>query len=127
VFGLRHLQNHPSYDEAVSIRVDLTALAAEVARFGPSALLITTSTAGPPHVSSVLVTIDGEDLVMPGGRTTRLNASEHPAVTLVWASDADSDYCLVVDALAQAEPEETLRAQPTSAVLHRLASAVRPR
>ena len=111
----------------MSIPVDLAELQAEVSRFGARALLVTTSPAGPPHVSSVLVTFDGEHLAMRGGRTTRLNASEHPAVTIVWVSAVEADYCLIVDAIAREETDEILRARPTSAVLHRLAGEAKSR
>jgi hypothetical protein len=111
----------------VSISVDLAELQAEASRFGAGALLVTTSTAGPPHVSSVLVTFDGEELAMRVGRKTRVNVSEHAAITLVWMSGGDPDYCLIVDALAREEAEETIVAHPTSAVLHRLAGGATSR
>jgi hypothetical protein len=72
------------------------------------------------------VTFDGEDLVMRVGRTTQLNASEHPAVTLVWVAGGDAEFCLIVDGVARAA-DETLLAHPASAVLHRLGGAVGPR
>jgi hypothetical protein len=105
----------------VSITVDLAELHAEVSRFGASAFLVTTSTGGSPHVSSVLVTFERDNLAMGVGHRTRANATEHPAVTLVWPAGVNGDYCLIVDAAAQLPPAETLLVRPTSAVLHRLA------
>ncbi len=107
----------------MSIAVDLAELPAHVSRFGSSALLVTTSTEGPPHISSVLVTFEGDDLAMRAGRRTRANAAEHPAVTLVWPAGPGGGYCLIVDAAAREGPAETLLVRPTSAVLHRLAQA----
>jgi hypothetical protein len=111
----------------VSIPVDLAAVRAQITRFGPSAILVTTSAVGPPHVSSVVVTIDGDNLVMGAGRRTRANVVEHPAVALVWAAPIDPDYCLIVDAVVDAtineRPGDNLVVRPTSAVLHRLANA----
>ena len=106
----------------MSIPVDLGALGAEISKFDAGALLVTTSADGPPHVSSVLVTFDGDELEMGVGRKTRANAAAHPPVTLVWPAGAGADYCLIVDATARAGPDERLLARPTSAVLHRLAS-----
>jgi hypothetical protein len=48
---------------------------------------------------------------------------EHPAVVLVWSGAIDPDYCLIVDATVDEPPGESLVVRPTSAVLHRLASA----
>lgn len=107
----------------MSIPVDLAALHAQVTRFGPVALLVTTSNDGPPHVSSVLVTFAGDNLTMGAGRTTRANVVDRPAVVLVWSAAIDPDYCLIVDAAVDEPPGENLVVRPTSAVLHRLASA----
>jgi hypothetical protein len=107
----------------VSIPVDLAALSEQIARFGPSALLVTTSPDIRPHISSVLVTIEGESLVMGAGRGTRANAAERRAVTIVWPAESGGDFCLIVDAEAAESPAERLVVRPTSAVLHRVAGA----
>jgi hypothetical protein len=107
----------------VSIAVDLAELPAHISRFGPSAFLVTSSTDGPPHVSSVVVTVAGDRLDVPAGRKTRANVAERPAVTLVWPGDPDGDYCLIVDGAAGVGTTEDLLVRPTSAVLHRLAKA----
>jgi hypothetical protein len=107
----------------VSLAVDLAELPAHISRFGSSAFLVTSSAEGPPHVSSVLVTVAGDNLEVPVGRKTRANVAERPAVTLVWWGDPDGDYCLIVDAAAGVGTKENLLVRPTSAVLHRLAKA----
>lgn len=107
----------------MSIPVDLAALRAQITRFGPGAILVTTSDGGPPHVASVVVTFAGENLEMGAGRTTRVNVARHPAVALVWSGPIDPDYCLIVDATVDEPPGESLAVRPTAAVLHRLASA----
>jgi hypothetical protein len=104
----------------VSLRVDLAALPAEIARFGAGALLATAPAAGPPHVSSVWVTVAGADLAMRVGRTTLANVVARPTVTLAWPS-IDGEYCLVVDADTLEATPERFVVRPTSAVLHRLA------
>ncbi len=112
-----------SYDDTVSIPVDLAALRAQIQRFGSNAILVTTSDDGPPHVSSVVVTFAGDDLAMGAGRRTRANVAQHPDVALVWTAEIDPDYCLIVDAVVDEPPGESLIVRPTAAVLHRLASA----
>jgi hypothetical protein len=107
----------------MSIPVDLAALQDQISQFGSSALLVTTSTEGPPHVASVVVTFEAGDLSMRVGRRTLANASGHPAVALVWPAGTGGDYCLIVDATTRDEPADVLVVRPTSAVLHRLASA----
>lgn len=107
----------------MSVAVDLTALQAQILQFGPSALLVTTSTDAAPHVASVLVTFDGDTLAMRVGRQTRANAAAYPMVALVWPAGSEGDYCLIVDATARDVAGETLLAQPTAAVLHRVAHA----
>jgi hypothetical protein len=107
----------------VSIPVDLDALRAQVSRFGSHALLVTTSPSGPPHVSSVIVGFDGDNLAMGAGRKTRANVAEHPEVALVWSNEVDKDYCLIVDAVTESVVVETLMVRPTTAVLHRVATA----
>jgi hypothetical protein len=95
----------------------------QIARFGPGALLVTTSSEGPPHVSSVTVRFAGDHLAMGAGRTTRANVAEHPAVALVWSGGTDPDHCLIVDALVHESADDSLVVRPASAVLHRLATA----
>jgi hypothetical protein len=107
----------------VSIPVELAALREHIARAGARAILVTVSADARPHVASVLVAYDHDDLVMRAGRRTRTNAAERPAVTIVWTAPIDDDYCLIVDAAALegTRDSETLVVRPTSAVLHRLA------
>jgi hypothetical protein len=104
----------------VSIPVELADLPTHIARIGPSALLVTNSSAGPPHVSSVAVTLDGDNLTMGAGRKTRANAGANPAVTIVWPA-VDGEHCLIVDGQARDTTSDPFAIVPTSAVLHRLA------
>jgi hypothetical protein len=105
----------------VSIPVELADLPAQVARFGSRALLVTNSIDGPPHVASVVVTLEQRDLSMRAGTKTRANVNANPAVTIVWTAGSEADHCLVVDGTALGASAETLIVSPTSAVLHRLA------
>ena len=117
--GLRSLR---PYDVPVSVRVDLESLPAEIARAGATAFVVTVSAEGPPHVASVIVTLEGDHLSMGAGRTTRGYAAARPAVTLIWAVAHGGEYCLIVDGEAREEPMEKINVWPTSAVLHRLAT-----
>ena len=107
----------------MSIPVDLESLPDEIERFGANALLVSNSPEGPPHVSSVIVTVEGGNLTMGAGRRTRTNTRQRPEVTLVWTSAEVTEHCLIVDGTALAQPAEHLIVKPTSAVLHRLAAA----
>lgn len=104
----------------MSVPVNLDELGGRIQRFGRRALLVTTSADGPPHVSSVLVAVNGDKLVMGAGRKTRANVAEHPAVALVWTATDEEEFCLIVDGTAQ-EDADGLAVSPTSAILHRLA------
>ncbi len=105
----------------MTIPVELTDLPSHIARLGAHALLVTNSTDGPPHVASVIVTVDRDDLVMGAGRRSRANAVASPAVTLVWP-EVDGEHCLIVDGTAGGGSAEPFRVRPASAILHRLAT-----
>jgi hypothetical protein len=107
----------------MSVPVELAALRAQIARYGPDAFLVTTATDAPPHVSSVRVEATDEEITMGCGRQTGVNAIAHPAVSLLWPPGPDAGYCLIVDAVVQGTPGRTLTVQPTSAVMHRVAGA----
>jgi hypothetical protein len=107
----------------VSVVVDLATLPAQIERFGPRALLVTTSAGGPPHVASVVVRVAGDRLEMGAGRKTRANATERPEVVVVWIAPDENEHCLVLDGRAEETAAGELAVTPTSAVLHRLAGA----
>ena len=105
----------------MSIAVALEQLRDEVARRGDAAFVVTTGDDG-PHVVSVRVAWDGDDLVAGAGNRTAANVGARPAVSLLWPSTFD-DYSLIVDGTAAAA-DGTLRVAPVRAVLHRSAAAV---
>ncbi len=108
----------------VSVPVELSALEAEIARHGDVAFLVTTSAGGRPHVVSVQVAVGDGVLTMGAGRSSRRNAAEVSAVTLLWADTPEGEYCLLVDGDATViDDAERIDVQPTSAILHRLAGA----
>ena len=106
----------------MSIPVDLADLPTQISQLGSSALLVTNSGEGPPHVSSVVVTSERGVLAMGAGRRTCVNVGVNPAMTLVWPA-VDGEHCLIVDGRAEDATSEILTMLPTSAVLHRLAKA----
>lgn len=108
----------------MSVPVDLAALAAEIARFGEVAFLVTTAPGTRPHVVSVRVASTDGVLTMSAGRTSRANAAGAPEVALCWPGAPDGEYCLLVDGRAVVDDvAETVRVTPTAAILHRLAGA----
>lgn len=102
----------------MSIPVELSNLAATLARYR-FAYLMTTSTSGAPHAVAVSVQMQGAELVInPIGRRTSNNARAHPAVGLVWPPPTETDYSLIVDGQATVG-EGSMRIIPQRAVLHR--------
>ncbi len=106
----------------MSVAVDLATLHEQIERFGARALLASTAADGPPHVSSVLVTVEVGVLIMGAGRKSRANAAAHPAVSVVWTHANEHEYCLIVDGLAAENDAGAFVVTPTSAILHRLAN-----
>ena len=104
----------------MSISVSLDQLRDEVARRGDAAFVVTTGDDG-PHVVSVRVAWEGDDLLAGAGNRTTTNVGARPAVSLLWPSGLD-DYSLIVDGTASAA-DGTLRVAPVRAVLHRSAAA----
>lgn len=106
----------------MSVPIELAQLHEEIGRYGPHAHLVSVNASGEPHVVSVLVHPDGDRLVTGAGRTTAVNISTNPAVTLLWAAPPGEDYSLIVDGTAGA-PDDRVVVRPTAAVRHRVATA----
>ena len=104
----------------MSIPVALDQLRDEIARRGDGAFVVTTGEDG-PHVVSVRVAWEGDDLVGGAGNRTAGNVAARPSVSLLWPSTFD-DYSLIVDGTASAT-DGSLRVAPVRAVLHRSAAA----
>jgi len=112
--------------EIMSIPVDLSNLASEIARYR-FAYLMTANDNGAPHAVAVAAGLQAGELVVDGiGSHTRVNALQRPAVGLVWPPRSESGYSLIVDGQA-AVVGTSLRITPTRAVLHRPAPAPEPR
>jgi hypothetical protein len=105
---------------AVSIAVSLDQLRHEVARRGDAAFVVTTGDDG-PHVVSVRIGWDADELVAGAGNRTTANLAARPVASLLWPSSFD-DYSLIVDGTASAV-DGSLRITPVRAVLHRSAAA----
>lgn len=105
----------------MSISVDLAHLRDEIAARGDAAFAITVGDHG-PHVVSVRVRWDGDDLVGGAGSRTATNVGAHPAVTLLWPSATFEDFSLLVDGTASVT-DDVVRFTPERAVLHRSAEA----
>jgi hypothetical protein len=114
----------------VTEKVDLTGLPDRIDEYGPAAYLVTVGEGGAPHVVSVTVERAGTTLRLATGNTSRRNASVNPVVTLLWPAGPDGQYSLLVDgraaAGARAGADGQLEIEPTSAILHRVASGHGP-
>ncbi len=114
---------------AVSIPVDLDALADTIAERGPVAYFLTGGPDGRPHATHAVVEVVDGALRVPAGRKTARNAGERPAVSFLWPPAEEGGYSLIVDGDAVVEGPEDDRVAvvaPTFAVLHRPADHASP-
>jgi hypothetical protein len=102
----------------MSIAVAIDHLGDEMARFGPSAFVLTTSDDGRAHISHVEVTLVDGVLRCTGGRRSAGNAGTRPQIAVLWPPRDTDGFSLIVDADATVDGSE-LRLTPTKAVLHR--------
>jgi len=105
----------------MSIAVTLDELRREISARGDAAFAVSVGEDG-PHVVSLRVRWDGDDLVGGAGNRTATNVSTRPAITLLWPSARFDDFSLLVDGTAVAGDGQ-LRITPAKAVLHRSAEA----
>ena len=108
----------------MSIPVSLERLKDETQRVGTMPYLLTVSDDERPHCTAIAVQWDGDELCMAPGNRTMTNVASRPAVTLLWPPAEPGGYSLIVDAMVTktggtGAGDNTLRAQPTNAVLHR--------
>ena len=105
----------------MSVAVALDRLAEQVDKLGPGAFLISVGPDGKSHVVSVLVRLEGDDLVAEAGRTSRANLGANPKATMLWAPLAGEPYSLIVDGTADLGSGDLVAVRPERAVLHRVA------
>lgn len=108
----------------MSIGVGLEELRSKIDEFTTDAYLLTVSDDGRAHSVSVSVRWDDATLVVPGGGTTRRNATARPLVALLWPPPEHGGFSLIVDAeVARVDDAaEAVVLTPTRAVLHRPAA-----
>ena len=102
----------------MSIAVAIDRLGEEMARFGDSAFVLTTSDDGRPHISHVAVTHADGMLHCTVGRSSAGNARSRAQIAVLWPPTSTDGFSLIVDADATVDGSE-LRLTPTKAVLHR--------
>ncbi|HZU73646.1 MAG TPA: hypothetical protein VE990_12830 [Acidimicrobiales bacterium] len=107
----------------MSVPVDLSALEAELTRFGSTPYLITVGDDGRPHAVSVHIGRHRAGLALRAGRTSVANAAARPDVALLWPPFEPGGFSLIVDGRASAGDDGTVLVEPTRSVLHRSASA----
>ena len=102
----------------MSIAVAIDRLGEEMARFGESAFVLTTSDDGRPHISHVTVTHEDGVLCCSVGGHSAGNARARSRIAVLWPPHSADGFSLIVDADASVDGSE-LRLTPTKAVLHR--------
>jgi hypothetical protein len=107
----------------VSIGVGLDDLRARIDEFTADAYLLTVGDDGRAHSVAVPMRWDGDELVVPAGRSSLANAQARPLVALLWPPNARGEFSLIVDADTTGVDDAELRLRPTRAVLHRPAPA----
>jgi hypothetical protein len=110
----------------VSVKVALDELRERSAEFGAVAFLLTVTDDRRPHVVSVEVAWEHDELVAGAGRTTSANVARQPTVSMLWSPPAHGDYSLIVDGTAEAQERDEATVvviRPSRAVLHRVANA----
>ncbi len=103
---------------SMSIPVAIDDLAATTAEYG-WAYLLTVRGDLRPHIVAVSPTWDGDRLVMGVGRSTANNAADRPSISLCYPPTDDGGYSLIVDGIAEVSDDQSIRFEPTGAVLHR--------
>ncbi len=114
---------------SMSIKVEVTELAAELERYGNAPFVMTSSGEGRPHIIQLLVRlVDGKILTRPGRSCSR-NIAVQPELSLLWPAFVEGEYSLIVDGVAElvghdAAADEPIQMiiTPTSGILHRPAT-----
>ena len=110
--------------DSVSVKTSLDELKQRIDEYGSTPFLITSSDDGRPHVVSVQVRVDGDDIVAAAGSTTRSNVAARRAATLLWPSPDGGPYSLIVDGEGRVDDATSeVVVRPTRAVLHLSAGA----
>ena len=105
----------------MSIKVELDAIATEMAS-RPVSYLVTAGDDGPPHLGAAVFRLVDGALVAGAGRTTRRHVASRSVVSCLWAPAEVGGYSLIVDgdAIITGEGDgAAIHITPTWAVLHR--------
>jgi hypothetical protein len=108
----------------VSIPVSIERVRDELRPYGPP-FLLTVNDDGRPHAVAVNAGWEGDVLVARAGRRTAANATDRPAVSLLWPPFEAGGYTLILDGQAEvvaSGEDASVRVVPTKAVLHRAAT-----
>ncbi len=113
----------------MSIKVEVTELAAELERYGNAPFVMTSSGKGRPHIIQLLVgLVDGKIVARPGRSCSR-NIAVQPELSLLWPAFAEGEYSLIVDGVAELVGDDAVSDEPaqmiitpTSGILHRPAT-----
>jgi hypothetical protein len=105
----------------MSIAIGLDELRTTIDELDADAYLLTVGDDGRAHSVAVSTRWEGDQFVVPAGRTTRRNATARPLVALLWPPPQRGGYSLIVDAEVTRvdDDAEAVVLAPTRAVLHR--------
>jgi hypothetical protein len=107
----------------MSIAVELEQLRETIERYPTDPFLLTVGDDGRTHSVEVVPRWDGDELVVPAGRSSLANAGQRPLVALLWPTPTRGEFSLIVDAATTAAGDGEVRLRPTRAVLHRRAAS----
>jgi len=111
----------------MSISVELERVQAEAGERSGASFLLTVTENGRPHVVAVSPRWDDGSLVVDAGRSSVRNATDRPAVTLLWPPADPDGYSLILDgeatAIERGEEGGRVTIRPVAAVLHRPGTA----
>ena len=113
----------------MSVPVELTELADQIATRSMGPYLLTSDDDGRPHATAITLRWEDGELVGPCGRSSGRNAVARPSVSLLFPPDAPGGYSLIVDADATIDDvgdSRLARLRPTHAILHRPAEVPDP-
>ncbi|BDY29463.1 hypothetical protein hbim_03401 [Mycolicibacterium mageritense] len=109
----------------MSVKVDLDQLAETLGDFAFGYLITVGDDFGAHTVAVVPRLVDGVLDIGSIGNSTRRNATQHPAVTVIWPPRDPGGYTLIVDGVAELS-DDAMRVVPNRAVLHRPAKPGSP-
>lgn len=91
-----------------------------VLHFGDRATLVTVDDDGRPHVTTSLVEVDADHLIVGLGPRTKTNVAQRSTVTLVWQPPDGEEYLLILDgSVVRVDPADSAGVSRATVVVDR--------